>query len=550
MCSGMNFAAWQAECIRLLVDSGSAVPALLIFDGGANGPWGGGGRRLGSSTLWHAYNNRWSGPRSRSLRTTDLTDLLAGLPRLTVEPIRKGRFSQLFADGDVRTIEDHRLDFILRFAFGIIRGDILNAARHGIWSFHHDDIDVYRGGPPCFWEVFRRDPVTGVVLQRLTERLDGGVVLQRGWFRTVDHSHTRNRDQAYFGSAAWPTQVARSLQEGDPGHLDDEPTSSTAPILHNPTNRQMVAFLVRLLARAALHHGEQIARADQWTVGVVDTPVTTYLTPSEKPPVHWAPRQKRDRYIADPFAIEVDGALTVLVEDFDQRTAHGHIAALSVSADGRWSPARPVSLDIVGHASYPFLFEHDGEAYCVPETFESGHVTLHRAVEFPTRWEKVIDIVEDFPATDPTVFHHDGRWWLLCSERETGPGTRLFVWHAPDLLGPWEPHRRNPVKTDVRSSRPAGPPFYADGALHRPAQDGSRVYGGSVVINRITLLTTDAFEEHPVAHVDPPSSGPWTAGLHTLAGVGDRTVIDAKRRLFVWDSFRRELAGRLRKLSR
>jgi len=130
MCSGTSFAAWQAECIRDLVDSGSAVPALLILDGGAKIPSG--RRRLGSSTLWHAFNNRWSGPRSRSLRTTDLTDLLAGLPRLTVEPIRKGRFSQLFADGDVRTIEEHRLDFILRFAFGIIRGDILNAARHGI----------------------------------------------------------------------------------------------------------------------------------------------------------------------------------------------------------------------------------------------------------------------------------------------------------------------------------------------------------------------------------------------------------------------------------
>ena len=38
--------------------------------------------------------------------------------------------------------------------------------------------------PPGFWEIHNGDPVTGVILQRLTETLDGGVVLHAGWFKT------------------------------------------------------------------------------------------------------------------------------------------------------------------------------------------------------------------------------------------------------------------------------------------------------------------------------------------------------------------------------
>ena len=32
----------------------------------------------------------------------------------------------------------------------------------------------------------------------------------------------------------------------------------------------------------------------------------------------------------------------------------------------------------------------------------------------------------------------------------------LHLYSAPGILGPWKPHPRNPVKSDVRSARPAG----------------------------------------------------------------------------------------------
>jgi hypothetical protein len=124
---------------------------------------------------------------------------------------------------------------------------------------------------------------------------------------------------------------------------------------------------------------------------------------------------------------------------------------------------------------------------------------------------------------------------------QKGDTSELHLWYSSSAQGPWQAHPDNPVKIDVRSARPGGTPFYADGVLYRPAQDCSRVYGGRIVINRVTTLTPTAFHEEPAATVDPDPAGPYPAGLHTLSAVGDVTLLDAKRMVFVPEAFRRVL---------
>lgn len=71
-------------------------------------------------------------------------------------------------------------DIAIRYGFGLIEGEILNAPQHGVLSFHPADIRNYRGlGPP---QVFldKRDQI-GLTLQRLNEEIDGGEIID------VDH---------------------------------------------------------------------------------------------------------------------------------------------------------------------------------------------------------------------------------------------------------------------------------------------------------------------------------------------------------------------------
>src|SRR6202012_3975321 len=156
-------------------------------------------------------------------------------------------------------------------------------------------------------------------------------------------------------------------------------------------------------------------------------------------------------------------------------------------------------------------------------------VQLFRAAPFPYHWEADSVLLDRFAGADATVCQHNGRWWLFVGNHDDQDETKLFVFHAADLRGPWLPHAANPVKCDLRSARPAGPLFLVDGALHRPAQDCSRTYGGAVVINRIERLTPEEFREYPGQHLAPAAQGPYPHGLHTLSGAGNVTLVDGKK---------------------
>jgi len=432
----------------------------------------------------------------------------------------------------VRRIRDEHLDFILHFATGAVEGEILDAARYGVWSFQFDDPQRYRATTPGFWEIYRGDPVNGAVLERLTVLAEAPIVLRRGYFRTALHSYRRNIDEVHFGAAGWVANVCKDLLHERVAYLDSPPSPMSAPVLEGPTNSEMVRFLARQTGNSVQRLGRGAFHHEEWCLGIVDAPISSFLEPHDTRPVRWFRPAGGDRFAADPFGLEVDGAVQILYEDFRYRTSRGVIATLDASARGPLSPPT-VALDLSVHASYPYLFVDRGDIFCVPETNEAREVNLYRAVDFPTKWEKVATLLKGPAALDGTVFRHEGRWWLTYTDLDVGQYVHLFVWHAKELEGPWEPHARNPVKADIRSARPAGTPFVHEGHLYRPAQDCSRTYGGGITLNRILRLTPDDFAEETAAVLGPDPSGPFPDGIHTLSAVGDVTLIDGKRHRFI-----------------
>ena len=78
-----------------------------------------------------------------------MSSYIKNVKKIHCKTFKKGKFSEYFTNSDINEIKNQHLDFILRFSYGIIRGKILDSAKYGIWSFHHDDEKKYRGGPPC-----------------------------------------------------------------------------------------------------------------------------------------------------------------------------------------------------------------------------------------------------------------------------------------------------------------------------------------------------------------------------------------------------------------
>jgi hypothetical protein len=229
---------------------------------------------------------------------------------------------------------------------------------------------------------------------------------------------------------------------------------------------------------------------------------------------------------ADPCVLRHGGADHVFFEDFDRRTGKGVIAWMQRVGAGRFTPAEVV-LERSYHLSYPFVFTHGGDVYMVPETSAARRIELYRAVRFPREWERAAVLVDDVEAVDATLVEHQGRWWMFASvgEASSSKSDELFVYYASDLRGPWRAHAQNPVKSDVRSARPAGKLFHRNGRLIRPAQNCSRAYGGSVALCEVLELTPATYRERVIADLDPV----WPPGntrFHTLSSSDGLEFID------------------------
>jgi hypothetical protein len=350
-------------------------------------------------------------------------------------------------------------------------------------------------------------------------------VLREGTVKVVKHSLRATRRRLLDAVVDWPAQQLQDTLQYSGNHA-----LPTLRLRHRGSAARTLlrAALPLAWVRNLLTRILQEMIREHWAVGVIPEPVQEVCRGFDPGRIRWLP-SPADGFLADPFGLmRPDGTLVIMAEALSWRDGRGRIVAFESEPNGTLTPPVEV-IAFTTHASYPQLLEHQGSIYCIPETQIQRRVQLFRAEPFPHCWVPDAVLLEDFAGADATVCFHQDRWWLFVGNHDDQDETKLFVFHAPDLRGPWLAHARNPVKCDLRSARPAGPLFSMEGALYRPAQDCSVTYGGAVVINRIERLTPREFLEQPVRRLAPAARGPYPHGLHTLSAAGNVTLVDGKR---------------------
>jgi hypothetical protein len=361
---------------------------------------------------------------------------------------------------------------------------------------------------PGLWEVVERSLSTVSLVETLVSQ-SSSRVMETIVGRTDPRSWIRNQ----AGLVAKASELLRRWippQAYRVGHI--KPGLGVGVHSRNGASREPGVAVLGLLARFGKHASESAFNVAQWQLAVDTTRDFHRLNDPEvlTPPA--------DRFWSDPFLLRRDGALHVFVEECPYETGRGRIAMLSRSASGEWSEARTV-LERPYHLSYPFVFEHEGELLMLPETTAAGRVELYRCVRFPDQWELDAILVDNFAGADATLWFQDGRWWMFVDVKD-----ELHILYADSPRGPWRAHRGNPVKSDSRSSRPAGRIFRDGEDVIRPAQDCSLQYGREVVFNKITRLTPDEFEEVELGRLRTPWNG--STGCHTFNQLDGVTVVD------------------------
>lgn len=425
----------------------------------------------------------------------DCRDLLEHAQQLTVEPLFKTYVHRVRPE-DVARIRAHDLDVVLRFGFNVLRGDVLRAARYGVWSFHHGDNTFIRGGPACFWEMRERHPFTGTMLQVLDDSIDAGFVLCKARFGTVfGNSVNHNRVSPYWGSRHFVIQKLWELHNhGWPWVREHavapEPYRGQRRMYTLPTNVEMAGWLAQdTLARIAVAPFGRRPTV-RWSCAVRPAgPALPGQSPLAASSLRFVETRAGRNYRL-PQLVRQGADTWLFVLDEPETGSGGRVSCGLLPANAgavHLEPCEGTAHAIGGHQ----VIVHGEEHWLLAFDAGSQSIDLHRAERFPRRWTRVATIFEGC-APDFQLLQHEGRWWFLPTLLEaTGSGAALLLLHSDRIEGPWSVHQATPLAVDDRFARGGGPVFQFEGRLVRPAQDRTPAHRSAVTFSEIVRLDVE-----------------------------------------------------------
>jgi len=444
-----------------------------------------------------------------------------------LNPIRKG-FLDVFSEVDSEKVRSFDLDIILRHEFNIIRGDILNSSKYGIWSFHHADNSVNRGGPPAFWEILNRESAIGVTLQQLTPELDGGFIIDKAFYNR-HWSYVRSRNLIYEGSVTLLFKNIRLLQYND---FTINKSSVYYNVLYKTpklinTLKYVLNFYSNILNIFLQKFNVVIfgSRYSRWTlfIGKGDFLNSTLfrLKPVKMP---------KDEFWADPFIFKFKSENYIFFENYSYKSKKGKISCGRIKGNQLVEVSDVLDFDY--HLSYPFIFENNNNIYLIPETMQNNRLEIYKCVDFPNNWELFSTAFDGEKILDSHIYEdQDGQKWLFLNKQEnqnTSTSSDLYIYKFDSLkLEDLQPHSKNPVIINSKTARNGGAIFKYNNEVFRPSQaniDG--IYGRSLNINKIEKLTIDEYVEKTVI-TTYPNFKKGLVSMHHLHQEDGLFVIDA-----------------------
>ena len=525
---------WAAMAIERIRASQQAEVALLIQD---HGPFlDHEERSFRGSPLYRIYT--WYDQSRHRGGQDPILDVGIHPDLEKVSRMRLGRREDTprsLTELDMSAIKGQDLDVILDIGGVTPLKEMSECSRYGTLSFQPCDGGCYDGRYTGFWETVDRVPVTGSHVTRVKDGV--ATVIYRSFSHTITWSEKRNREQVYHkGISFLPRSVEGLYHRGEDAITSDELIpliDGAVPSRPAPGNWDILRYFARLAPMNARNITSSIIYEEQIAVRYRlgdDIPESFEGFTTLIPPKHL--------WWADPIVTKQDDDFYIFIEELTLPRSRnlGHISVIKVDSEGRYQAPVPV-LKRPYHLSYPFIFQHDGRHYMVPESSGAHTIELYEAVEFPYRWEHVMDFMKDVHAHDTTLVRRDGLWWMFTNMMEN-PGApvddELFIFHSQDLLSDeWVPHPMNPVVSDVRTARPAGPFCERDGVLYRPSQDCSICYGHAVNINRVVELNERNYRESLSNRIEPSHFENATR-VHTFSHMRGFTAVDTffmRRRL-------------------
>jgi len=286
--SNGSLTRWQADALREAKRSGLLITGILLAASQNK-------RKIHSGVFGYytiasfaQFGNPWMKRRS----STEVLD--DSLSVLKVNCIASGSWDVLPSEAwDFCA----RNDVMIKFGLGLLRIPENLPLRHGVLSYHHGDPRSYRGRPAGFHEMANHEPVMGVIVQRLSNVLDGGEVLAEAKSPVYAHSYRATLTDAYRSGVPLLGMAVRNLSTDRRIGLD-----SLGKNYSLPDNSVVAKFLAQQAAASASRLAYGAFRQKAWQVGysAISLNLTggdTIISSSE---INRTPTPKPYSFLADP----------------------------------------------------------------------------------------------------------------------------------------------------------------------------------------------------------------------------------------------------------
>ncbi len=530
--NGPKLQAWQVRSLECLENrhAGSIVTIVEVSVPDRNNRSGAKGAETSATSRSWLFSRLLKYASSPETCPCDLSDRFPDARRLSVElQSVDGRRIRL-DDDTLDRIGESELDFILNFTDCKPTGNLLNTARYGVWEY---DLDGHLFDPSMtafFWPVRKHQKMTIAHLHKASDTPEDTCILRQGIFPTSD-SFQGNIAQICRNIHEWPAAMANQIRYNRfSGQSASVPLQNPIPT-PLPGNFDIAGYLVQKLTGFARLILDRLTIYTQWNIGVADLDFDTLMRDGMPETVHWAPLPGKNRFFADPFALDAGNHINVLFEDYQYTLGKGIISSLQFNRQNGWSPKPEKRIVEDHHLSYPFLFQKGEKVYSIPEANKSGHVYIYELDQETMQVREKKEFIENFHIVDPTLFFHEERWWLFGDTSSSDSRFNLRIWYADSPTGPWTPHPLNPVSCDISSARPAGPIISDNGHLYRPGQNSTSRYGEAISLMEILKLTPTEYEEKLVTEFRPHPSWQRNDGIHTMGVTSQGIIIDANKRV-------------------
>lgn len=387
----------------------------------------------------------------------------------------------------ISELQKNDIDIVLKFGMGLLK--IEEKQKKPIFlSFHHGDPSKYRGRPAGFYEIMKREPAVGIIVQQLCNELDAGKVYAFAESQLVNYSYKQTSINFYKNSKYLLHKAIENYEKNFELKIEKK-----GKIFRLPGNLLVTKFLFLITYNFFKRLIYGFFYEKKWKVALVTKSLSfdssTILNLKE---MKTLPIDPNYVFYADPF-FSSDNKL-IRLEALDRKTGIGDI--LEISTNNLFEFKKILT---GRHYSYPFSFSFDDKEYLIPEVSDHSSPYIYSLDENFNSNNKISGL-EDKRIIDPILYEHDNKWFLFFGEKNTSNNI-LNLWISDSPFGNFLPHPKTPITISPRFARMGGNILKTKDRLIRFGQNNSRNYGDSLSILQITKLSDKDYEEKEIGKI-------------------------------------------------